>query len=128
MPISRSKKDSLVDTQISENVVSDIKTEVIKAGGDKGDAKKSQTKAKKTGFITTTIDELKKVNWPGINYVLRWSGVIIMFTVVVALTLGFFDHLFTGGIKFVDCTSPTGQNQPVKQCGDNLVLYLTFRN
>jgi preprotein translocase SecE subunit len=128
MAITRNKKDSLVDTQMSENVVVDIKPGTTGLKEEQPDTPKAEKNQKKPGFIRTTIEELKKVQWPSFSYVIRWSGIIIMFTVVISLSLGFFDHLFTGSIKFVDCSSPIGQNQPLQKCGENLVTYLTFRS
>lgn len=124
MAITRTKKDSLVETKLSEKIVTDIKTT------DKETEKNVEpkaTKTKKPGFIATTIDELRKVRWPSWQYVLRWSGVIILFTFVFSVSLGFFDHAFTGGIKFVDCTSPQSRNQSIQSCGIELGEFLTFR-
>ena len=128
MAITRNKKDSLVDAQISENVAVDIKPGTTGLKDDQPTTVETDKKVKKPGFLQTTIDELKKVDWPRPGYVLRWSGIILMFTAVVALSLGFFDHLFTGSIKFIDCSSPAGQNQPLQKCGENLATYLTFRS
>jgi preprotein translocase SecE subunit len=128
MAITRNKSDSLVDAQLTENVVVDIKPGTTGMKDDQPDPIKNGKKPKKPGFIKTTIDELKKVEWPKFDYVVRWSGIIIMFTIVIAIALGFFDHLFTGSIKFVDCTSPAGQNQPLQKCSEDLATYLTFRS
>jgi len=125
MAITRTKKDSLVETKLSEKVVSDIKTATTEPAEKKVETK--AVKIKKPGFIASTIDELKKVQWPTLQFVLRWSGVIILFTFVMSMSLGFFDHAFTGSIKFVDCTSPQGRNQSVQSCGTELGEYLTFR-
>jgi hypothetical protein len=55
---------------------------------------------------------------------------VIIFTVLISLFLGFFDHVFNAGIDFVDCTSPQarGQDTTLEQCGRELGDNLTFRN
>lgn len=128
MAITRNKKDSLVETQIGNTSISGD-SPLPKESDLIAKPKNNQTKQEvlKPSFFRTTIDELKKVEWPRFGYVLRWAGVIVMFSVVIALALGFFDHIFTASIKFVDCTSPTGKNQPLKDCTRELGEYITFR-
>ncbi len=126
MAITRNKKDSLVDVALTaDKVLGDDKKSIGNKLGTQ--INKPYKEAKKPGFIKTTIEELRKVNWPGLSYVLRWSSIIILFTVLVSLSLGLFDHIFTGGMKFVDCTSPSGRKQTVQSCGQELSEYLTFR-
>ncbi|MEM1312756.1 MAG: preprotein translocase subunit SecE [Patescibacteria group bacterium] len=129
MAITRSKKNSLADTQVSESVAVDVKSGGSEKKNTSPDVDLKIAKvSKKPRLFQSIVEELRKVRWPGPKYVLRWSGIIIMFTAVISLSLGFFDHLFTGGIKFVDCSSEIGQNQPLQRCSENLVNYLTFRD
>lgn len=127
MPISRTKKDSLVESQLSGKVISDIKEESPKPEVKETVAEKKVKVEKKPGFLRTTFEELRKVDWPSFGYVVRWSSVIILFTIFVALFLGFFDHIFTGTVKFIDCTSIEGRNQNVRDCGVEFGEYITFR-
>lgn len=85
---------------------------------------------RKKGFIRTTVEELRKVDWPGFSKTANWSIIVIIFTVLISVTLGFFDHIFSAGIDFVDCTSPQGrgENTTLEQCGRELGDNLTFRN
>ncbi len=89
---------------------------------------------KRSGFIGSTIDELKKVEWPTLRYVLNWSAVIICFSALFAVSLGFFDHIFTGSIKFVDCTSTgfrneqTDKQKKLGECGQQLGEYIAFKS
>lgn len=128
MAITHNKKDSLVETQIGNTLVSG-NNPLSKEPDITVKSKNNQTKQEvlKPSFFRTTIEELKKVEWPKFGYVLRWAGVIVVFSIVIALTLGFFDHVFTASIKFVDCTSPTGKNQPLKDCTREFGEYITFR-
>lgn len=121
MAIARSKKDAIVDAQIDKK---DIKTK-----GGKDLPKKVE---KKKGFIASTIDELKKVEWPTWNYTVRWTSVIIVFTIAISLFLGFVDNVFTGGLKFVDCTTELTQDDDpddnvLRGCTQDLFEDLTFR-
>jgi preprotein translocase SecE subunit len=85
---------------------------------------------KKKGFFRTTVQELRKVDWPGFKQTFNWSIIVILFTILISITLGFFDHVFNAGIDFVDCTSPQarGQDTTLEQCGRELADNLTFRN
>jgi preprotein translocase SecE subunit len=112
MAISASKKKNLVDTEIIDN-------------SKKKDDLKSQTpnqpikepnNQKPKGFLASTIGELKKVEWPKFNYILRWSVTILIFTAIFAVILGGFDRTFEAGIKFVDCSSSKSRNQSVQDC------------
>ena len=125
MAITRTKKGNLVDTKIVDKAADDKKSDLKPETPLK--VISTQTKTKKRGFFATTIDELKKSQWPKFSYVLKWSGVIVLFTAVFSLVLGGFDHSFTNGIKFVDCTSPKGRSQNVQSCGTEFLEQLIGR-
>ncbi|GEM_PF-1253746 len=93
------------------------------------DSEKAQ-KPKKMSFLSSTICELKRVEWPTFKQTMSWAAVTIVFTIMISLTLGFFDHVFAAGINFIDCTSPRGRGESttIAQCGRELADYLTFRN
>ena len=121
MAISRTKQDAIVDAQID-------KEHSTKAP----ETKTPKAQEKKPGFFKSTITELKKVEWPGAGYVARWTGAVLLFTVVVSLFLGFVDNIFTGGLKFIDCTTELTQEDPgddvLRGCTQDLFEDLTFRS
>ena len=94
----------------------------------------SHGSSRASGFIGSTINELKKVEWPTLRYVLNWSAVIICFSALFAVSLGFFDHVFTGSIKFVDCTSTgfrneqTDKQKKLGECSQQLGEYIAFKS
>jgi preprotein translocase SecE subunit len=124
MAITRNQA-TLVDTQLNSNA----QNVDSKENGEIIDRKNTS----KTGFIGSTIDELKKVTWPTFRYVLNWSAVIICFTALFAVSLGLFDHIFTGGVKFVDCTSTgfkneqTDKQKKVGECTQQFGNYVVFK-
>ena len=98
MAISTSKKKNLVDTEIIDN--SQNKEKIIPPTSD--DLPKENKTQKTRGFLASTIDELRKVEWPKFDYILRWSVIILIFTAFFAVVLGGFDTTFGAGVKFVD--------------------------
>jgi preprotein translocase subunit SecE len=61
---------------------------------------KSQAAVGKQGkprfkFISEIIAELKKVTWPSRGEAFRLTGLVIAFTVVVAIILGVIDYGFS---------------------------------
>jgi preprotein translocase SecE subunit len=125
MAITRTKKGNLVDTQIVDKASDDKKPEL--SPQTPVEAVKNTSKTKKKDFLSTTIAELKKSQWPSFSYVAKWSGVIIIFTAVFSIVLGGFDHTFNNGVKFIDCTSPKGRNQNVQNCGTEFLEKLIGR-
>lgn len=123
MAISASKKGNLVETvlvQTSKNEPKNIPSN--------DDIKKDDVQiTKKRGFLATTINELKLTSWPSFGYVVRWSIIIILFTALFAVVIGFFDNVFTSGIKFVECTSDEGRSRNVGECGNDFLKNLTYR-
>jgi preprotein translocase SecE subunit len=71
---------------------------------------------KKKSFLSSVIDELKKVEWPGLRYVVNWSVLVICFTAVFSLILGAGDHIFETGINFVSCSSAKGKGRDLGTC------------
>ena len=125
MPITQSKKDNLIETNISGKTVTDIGTPNKK---DKNQSKIKEEPEKKIGFLKSVWIELKKAEWPTAKYVFRWGVTVIVFTIVFASFLGLFDNIFNSGIKFVQCTSPQGFNDSPSECASELVENLTFQN
>lgn len=85
---------------------------------------------KKTGFLKSTVNELTKVRWPGIKYVLAWSLIIILFTAFFSITLGFVDHFYQTSTVLGDCVSKVSlkqSNDTLSNCGENYFKSLTFR-
>jgi len=119
MAITRKNDSSLVETKLT----TDIKVEPLE---DKKPLNKPK-KTKKPTFISTTIDELKLVEWPNLKYVSRWAVVIILFTITLSLFMGGIDHIFTTAIKFVDCSSPQSGNRSLSECSNELVVNITGR-
>jgi len=61
---------------------------------------KSQAAVKKPGkerfkFVSDIIAELRKVTWPSRAEALRLTGLVIAFTVAVAIILGVIDYGFS---------------------------------
>jgi preprotein translocase SecE subunit len=72
--------------------------------------------SKKRSFLASVIDELKKVQWPSLRYVMNWSLLVICFTAVFSLILGGADHVFETGINFVSCSSAKGKARDLGTC------------
>ncbi len=61
---------------------------------------KSQAAVKKPGkerfkFVSDIVAELRKVTWPSRGEALRLTGMVIAFTVAVAIILGVVDYGFS---------------------------------
>ncbi len=123
MAIVRTKTDNLAETKIVE-----VKKTNIDSDKPKENKPIKHKKRKKKGFFGTTLEELKKVNWPSKKYVIIWSTTVIIFTIFFSLFLGFFDHIFNSGLKYIECTSPQGDNNSLDDCNKKLINNLTFRN
>lgn len=52
-------------------------------------------------YFKDTIAEMKQVTWPTQKQAFVYTGLVILVSVVVALFLGAFDHLFSLGIDFL---------------------------
>lgn len=126
------RKRSLADESISVSK-GDVKDSPEKLGELKekeGDVKSQ--KEKKAGFIKTTIAELKKVEWPTWKYTVTWVGIVIVFTIVMSIALGFFDHIFKTNMEYINCTSsykiePEVADKDYKECTQNLFNNLILR-
>jgi preprotein translocase SecE subunit len=121
MAISRSKSSSIAETLIDKPDLKPLK---------KGDSIKKVKKTK--GLLASTIEELKKVDWPDFVYVIRWSVVTIIFTAFISLFLGYPDRVFTAGLKLVDCTKPLASENAesglLKNCSQDFLKKVTFRD
>ena len=125
MAVVKKNENSLVNSKIVDDNIkspSSPEKEVIK------------DEPKKRGFIATTIDELKKFEWPTFSYVLNWTLVIILFTAVFSVSLGVVDNVFNSGFKFVDCTSIITQSEDVDtsnvlgDCSKDFLSNITYRS
>ena len=85
--------------------------------------------AKTNNFVIATWKELKQVTWPNWPTVFSWTVITILFTLILSLSLGFFDHFFSAGIYFVDCTSPKGRGDSttLNQCIEETTNYILFK-
>lgn len=117
--------NSLKKTNKSQLTVDGIKTESKLSAPSDGVAKPAQK-----GFIKSTIAELRLVSWPSLQQTFKWGVVVILFTVLISMILGFTDHIFSASIKFIDCTSPQGRGSSTTwdECARDLANQLTFRN
>jgi len=52
-----------------------------------------------SNYIAETREEMKHVSWPTRNQTIMFTILVIVISVVVAVYLGFFDYLFSLGIK-----------------------------
>ncbi len=87
------------------------------------------TSSNKNSFFTATWKELRQVSWPNWQTTFNWGVITILFTLILSLSLGFFDHLFSAGIYFIDCTSPKGRGDSttLNQCVEETVNYILFK-
>jgi preprotein translocase SecE subunit len=106
MAIINQNKSSLINTNIGDNITT--------SGGNKEAIIPDQSK--KRSFLGSVIDELRKVEWPGLRYVLQWSVLVVCFTAVFSLILGASDHVFETGINFVSCSSAKGKARDLGTC------------
>jgi preprotein translocase SecE subunit len=114
MAIINQNKSSLINTNIGDNITT--------SGGNKEAMIPDQ--AKKRSFLGSVIDELRKVQWPGLRYVLQWSVLVICFTAVFSLILGASDHVFETGINFVSCSSAKGKARDLGTCSSEFAKKL----
>lgn len=118
MAIINQNKSSLTNT--------DLGIKIDTSGSNKMSDVPDQSK--KRSFIGSVIDELKKVNWPTMRYVVNWSLLVICFTAVFSLILGGADHVFEGGINFVNCSSAKGKARDLGTCGTEFARKLVGIN
>lgn len=111
MALITKKDQNLVETQIGGSTLSDIKSTSKKV-----ESNLPKTSYRNKSFFGGVVEELKSVKWPTLQYVLRWSSLMVVFTACFSLLLGGSDHVFQNGIKFVDCTSPKGKSRDVGTC------------
>ena len=52
-----------------------------------------------TDYIKETAAELKHVSWPTRQQTLAFTFIVIAVSLVTALFLSIFDHLFTAGVE-----------------------------
>jgi preprotein translocase SecE subunit len=130
MAIRQTKANTLGQTELIEKQVGQKDSS---ANFDKGLPKKLE---KKQGFIASTIEEMKKVEWPSFKYTVNWSVIIVIFTTFFALSIGLIDHVFDSGLKYVQCTAnittaasndKDENNNRFKDCGTDLVKNISFR-
>ena len=129
MAIRQTKSNTLGQTELTGQNEGKIQS-------SKYDKNLPNKQEKKKGFFASTIEEMKKVEWPSIRYTANWSMVIIIFTTVFAFSIGLIDHVFESSVKYVQCTanittSGGGDAQENKDrfsgCGTDLVKNISFR-
>jgi len=67
-------------------------------------AKKKERKKRKIKILSYFIeskDELKKVTWPTLKEAYHLTVVVVIISVSVALFLGFFDFILSGGLNII---------------------------
>jgi preprotein translocase SecE subunit len=123
MALISKKNQNLVESQVGGATLSDVKASGNSPSklNKSPETKLNQTVYKKKSFFVGVLEELKKVKWPTIQYVVRWSLLMVVFTGCFSLLLGGSDHVFQNGIKFVDCTSPRGKSRDVSSCSTDFV-------
>ena len=52
-------------------------------------------------YIKETRGELKHVSWPTRKQAITFTVIVIVISIGIALFLGFFDFIFTTGIKLI---------------------------
>jgi preprotein translocase SecE subunit len=130
MAIRQKKANTLGQTEL---IGKQDKHKTSSTDSDKNLPKKLE---KKRGFIASTIDEMKKVEWPSFKYTSNWAVIIVIFTTFFSLTIGLIDHVFDSGLKYVQCTAnittnassdKDENNNRFKDCGTDLVKNISFR-
>jgi preprotein translocase SecE subunit len=54
-----------------------------------------------TQYFRDTFSELKQVKWPTQSQAMVYTALVIAISAVVALFVGFFDHIFSLGIDLI---------------------------
>jgi preprotein translocase SecE subunit len=130
MAIRQTKANTLGQTELTGKQVDPNNSA---SSSDNSLPKKLQ---KKRGFFASTIDEMKKVEWPSFLYTRNWAVIIVIFTTFFALSIGLIDHVFDSSLKYVQCTatissagsSDTEENSNrYKECGNDLIKNISFR-
>lgn len=52
-------------------------------------------------YLKNAYKELRKVTWPTRDEAIKSTGVVIAFSVIVALFLGALDYVFTAGLDYI---------------------------
>lgn len=58
-------------------------------------------KSKMNTYFKGVKAELKKVIWPSRKELINYTGIVIIISVIVALTVWVLDLLIHGGLKFI---------------------------
>lgn len=127
------KSKSLADEQIVEVAGNESPEKKNKVEESSAKTQEESKKTHKKGFLKTTIQELKKVDWPSFKYTVTWGGVVIIFTIIMSLALGTFDHVFKSGMNYVDCTAnykteKDAADKDYKECAQDTIDSLVFKN
>jgi preprotein translocase subunit SecE len=62
--------------------------------------KKSSRKSRVKAFFKGVLSELKKVHWPTKQELIRYTGVVIVTVLLMALAISFFDWLLYKPIEW----------------------------
>mgnify|MGYP001558977172 len=57
--------------------------------------------SKLSNYIAETREELKHVSWPTKNQTTMFTILVVLISVAIAIYLGFFDYLFSIGLKSI---------------------------
>jgi len=121
MAIARKQTTSLTDIKLNDNT-QPVKPKV------KAPKKIEKKRNFLVRFFIGVIGELKLVQWPTLGYTIKWSLVIIIFTIFISLFLAFFDNVFASSVEFATCMSPQGDNTgTLSSCGKTLGENITLR-
>jgi preprotein translocase SecE subunit len=74
----------------------------------------------KKSFIKDYLSELKDVDWPTKRQTIIWFFTTILVCVTMGTLILSFDQVFKAGFKFIECSSPKGNNLQVGQCFSEL--------
>jgi preprotein translocase subunit SecE len=124
------KSDEIIGAKEDSRVAPETTAQNLEVTTEKTTPKitTKQKKAKKSGFLGKTWNELSLVEWPTAKYVAGWSLTIILFTGLIGSVMGFTDYYFESGIQFIDCTSPNGsRNKSTQDCLKDLTTNITFQ-
>ncbi|MCL1974825.1 MAG: preprotein translocase subunit SecE [Firmicutes bacterium] len=67
----------------------------------KNEAEKKKATNRLKAFFRGVLNELKKVHWPDRKQLITYTGVVVVFVLVVSLAISALDWLFSGLIHYI---------------------------
>ena len=67
----------------------------------KTEAEKKKVSNKLKGFFRGVWSELKKVHWPDRKQLITYTGVVVVFVLIVSLAISALDWLFSSLVRLV---------------------------